>query len=99
MKVNKQEWREMLGLADADERGVRGLSKTEMQIVDHPKHYNYGSIEAITVIEDWRLDFHCGNAVKYIASHLHKDNKIKDIEKAIWYLQRYAEMLKAKELG
>ena len=26
MKINKQEWREMMGLAEADERGARGLN-------------------------------------------------------------------------
>ena len=25
--------------------------------VNHPKHYNNGKIEAIDVIEDWKLNF------------------------------------------
>lgn len=25
--------------------------------IDHPKHYNAGKIEAIDVIEDWKLNF------------------------------------------
>tara|TARA_B100000902_G_scaffold390992_1_gene440908 strand:+ start:1303 stop:1596 length:294 start_codon:yes stop_codon:yes gene_type:complete len=93
MKVNKEEWREMMGLADADERGLRGLAKREANIVDHPEHYNFGELEVIDIIEDWKLDFHCGNAIKYIGRHKHKGNPVGDIEKAIWYLQRYLETL------
>ena len=93
MKINKEQWREMIGLADADERGMRGLAKREANLVDLPTHYNHGKYEAIDVIEDWNLDFHCGNAVKYIARHSYKENPKQDIEKAIWYLQRYLETL------
>jgi Protein of unknwon function (DUF3310) len=56
--------------------------------VDHPKHYNHGSIEAITVIEDWNLGFNLGNAVKYLSRADHKGNAIEDLRKAIWYIQR-----------
>ena len=58
--------------------------------VNRPPHYNVGGIEAIDVIEAWQLDFHRGNAVKYIARAGLKDPaKLReDIEKAIWYLQR-----------
>lgn len=56
--------------------------------VNHPSHYNTGKIEVIDAIEDWHLDFHLGNAVKYIARCNYKDNKIEDLRKAIWYLQR-----------
>ena len=56
--------------------------------VDHPKHYNHGTIEAITVIEDWQLNFNLGNAVKYIGRADHKGNPVQDLSKAIWYLQR-----------
>ena len=52
-------------------------------------------IEAIDAIEDWDLGFHDGNALKYIARHKHKQNPCEDIEKAIWYLERHLEILKA----
>lgn len=35
--------------------------------VNHPKHYNKGKLETIDVIEDWGLDFHLGNVIKYIS--------------------------------
>lgn len=56
--------------------------------VHRPSHYTYGTIEAINVIEDWKLNFDMGNALKYIARAGHKENKQQDLEKAIWYLER-----------
>jgi hypothetical protein len=65
--------------------GVQTMSET----VDHPKHYNVGSIEVIDFIEDQQLGFHLGNAVKYITRAQHKGERKDDIEKAIWYLRRF----------
>jgi len=62
-----------------------------MDNVNHPKHYNSGNIEVIDAVEDWRLGFHLGNAVKYIARSEHKGRKKEDLKKAIWYLERYIE--------
>lgn len=76
---------------------IQGNDIYEETQVDHPPYYNIGKMEAIQVIEDWNLGFHDGNAIKYIARHKHKDNAVQDIEKAIWYLQRYAEKLKEPE--
>jgi hypothetical protein len=62
--------------------------------VNHPSHYTFGQIEVIEVIEDWNLDYHRGNAVKYIARAPHKGNELEDLEKAQWYLDRAIEKLK-----
>ena len=64
--------------------------------VDHPIHYNAGRIEVIDFIEDQNLNFHLGNAVKYISRAGKKDPKKfkEDLEKAIWYLNR--ELKRAK---
>ena len=53
-------------------------------------------MEAIEVIEDWNLDFHLGNAVKYICRAGFKDSatKAEDLEKALWYIKRKLKMLK-----
>lgn len=56
--------------------------------VNHPKHYNFGKIEVIQVIEDWNLGFCLGNSLKYIARADHKGNRLEDLKKAQWYLQR-----------
>lgn len=56
--------------------------------VNHPLHYNQGKFEVIDVIEDWKLDFNLGNAVKYIARAEHKGKREEDLKKALWYLER-----------
>lgn len=65
-----------------------------MSNVTHPKHYNQGKIEVIEAIEDWKLTYHIGNAVKYLARAGKKDptKTIEDLEKAIWYIQRHIEI-------
>lgn len=67
-----------------------------MSTVDHPAHYNRGKIEVIEAIEDWKLDFHLGNAVKYIARAGIKDpiKEVEDLEKAAWYLARKISLLR-----
>lgn len=57
------------------------------EMVNHPKHYNFGKYEVLDVIHDWNLGFNLGSAVKYIARAEHKENKIQDLEKAIFYLK------------
>ena len=57
--------------------------------INNPPHYNMGRIPVIEFIEDQNLDFHRGNAVKYICRAPHKGNCVEDIKKAIWYLKRY----------
>lgn len=56
--------------------------------IDHPPHYAFGAIEPIAVIEDWKLGFCLGNAVKYIARAEHKGTPLDDLKKARWYLDR-----------
>lgn len=64
--------------------------------VNHPAHYNVGKIEVIDAIEDWKLGFHEGNVVKYVARHKHK-NGLEDLKKAAWYLSRLIQNLSEKE--
>lgn len=61
--------------------------------VNHPKHYTSGKYECIDVIEDWGLGYCLGNAIKYICRHDKKGTPREDIDKAIWYLERYKESL------
>jgi hypothetical protein len=62
--------------------------------INHPSHYTQGRFEVIDVIEDWKLNFHLGNVIKYVARCGHKDpGKITDLEKARWYLQREIDRL------
>ncbi len=61
--------------------------------VNHPAHYTFGKIEVIDALEDWDLDFHEGNAVKYIVRAERKGNRIEDLSKAVFYLNRKIELL------
>lgn len=63
--------------------------------VNHPSHYNEGKIEVIDYIEDQKLGFHLGNAVKYISRAGKKDprKKLEDLKKAAWYIQREIDRL------
>lgn len=66
--------------------------------VNHPSHYNqYKGIEVIDVTE--QLNFNRGNAVKYVARAGFKseDTEVKDLEKALWYINR--EITNWKENG
>lgn len=58
--------------------------------VNRPAHYTDGKIEVIEYIEDKRLGFCLGNAVKYISRAGKKDpsKEIEDLNKAIWYINR-----------
>lgn len=58
--------------------------------VNSPAHYTMGNIEVIEAIEDWGLNYHRGNAVKYIARAGRKDpsKEIEDLKKAAWFIQR-----------
>lgn len=60
----------------------------EEEKIDSPKHYNQGEIEAITVIEDWSLDFNLGNVIKYIARLGVKGTDDENLRKAQWYIER-----------
>ncbi len=57
-------------------------------LINHPPHYTQGRYEVIDVIEDWKLDYHLGTAVAYIARAKHKGSECQDLRKARWYLDR-----------
>jgi hypothetical protein len=56
--------------------------------VNHPEHYKVGGIETIDFIEAKSLGYNLGNVVKYITRADHKGNKLQDLQKAAWYLNR-----------
>ena len=63
--------------------------------INHPAHYTTGKIEVIDYIEDQKLPYHLGNAVKYIsrAGKKDKDKTVEDLKKAVWYIERYIGMI------
>ena len=56
-----------------------------------PSYYRRGTIQAWDFIRDQGLNFHLGNAIKYICRAGYKDSKISDLTKAIHYLQNELE--------
>ena len=57
--------------------------------MESPTHYTRGSIETWDYIRDQGLNYHLGNAVKYIsrAGHKSTESKVSDLKKAIHYLE------------
>ena len=64
-------------------------------MVNHPSHYTDGGIETIDFIEAKNLPYHLGNAVKYISRAVKKcpEKTIENLQKAVWYINRYISML------
>ena len=56
--------------------------------VNHPAHYKVGGIETIDFIEAKKLGYNLGNVVTYITRSDHKGNRLQDLRKAQWYLER-----------
>ena len=56
--------------------------------VNHPLHYKVGGIETIDFIEAKSLNYHLGNVVKYITRADHKGERLENLKKAQWYLER-----------
>lgn len=71
----------------------KGFYFGQKDMVNHPPHYTTGRIEVIDFIEDKGFEYHEGNAIKYISRAKLKGNRIEDLEKAVWYLQRKIKLL------
>ena len=71
-------------------------NKLKKEMVNHPNHYGGKDnlYEAIKVIEAWDLGFNLGNSVKYISRAGKKSNRLEDLEKASWYINREINKLK-----
>lgn len=73
------------------------VEQKETSNVNHPNHYNSGSIEVIDYIDsvcgEQKEAFYVGNIIKYISRYKNK-NGSEDIEKAIWYANRLNDIVK-----
>lgn len=89
-------------ISESDEKGGYGEvddepeEKVEVEMVNHPAHYNDGRIECIDAMIDAFgnnevMSFCKINAFKYIWRAEHKGG-VKDIKKAAWYLNKYIEL-------
>ncbi len=67
--------------------------------VNHPPHYNKGTIETYDYIVDTLGKFeaisYCqGNIIKYMTRMWHKGKPLEDAKKAEWYLKSMIDLLK-----
>lgn len=69
--------------------------------VNHPNYYTDGKIEVIEYIEDKKLGYCLGNAIKYISRAGKKDpaKEIEDLRKADWYIKRRIQELETRKRG
>ena len=69
---------------------IEALESKSKEAVNHPEHYggDDNPYEAIKVIEAWELGFNLGNTVKYISRAGKKGDRLEDLKKAKWYLDR-----------
>ena len=85
----KGQW-ENIGVFSSDKSIAQQIEMFEPKpdAVNHPAHYKVGGIETIDFIEAKKLGYNLGNVVKYITRADHKSNKLQDLRKAQWYLER-----------
>jgi bacterioferritin-associated ferredoxin len=69
----------------------------QVDVVNHPAHYKVGGIEVIDFIESKGLTYNLGNVVKYVSRADHKGNKLEDLKKAQWYLNREVSTLEKSQ--
>lgn len=59
-----------------------------------PVYYNDSKITPFDVVDDWRLDFYLGNAIKYIkrAGKKEGNSKAQDLYKVLEYVQKEIDL-------
>jgi len=75
-------------MQSADGDRMIEMFETKADPVNNPTHYKVGGIETIDFIEAKKLGYNLGNVVKYLTRADHKGNKLQDLRKAQWYLER-----------
>lgn len=70
---------------DPKNSGLTAMKKEPVPI--DPPIYQGNILEIIDIIEDFHLNYNLGSAVKHIIRS-NKKEKIQELEKAIWHLQR-----------
>jgi hypothetical protein len=68
---------------------------TKPDPINSPSHYTHGGIETLDYIEAKNLDkdFHLANVIKYVSRAGYKINKLEDLKKAQFYLNRAIKRL------
>jgi adenine-specific DNA glycosylase len=61
--------------------------------VEYPRHYVQGSIETLDFIIDKNFGYLDGNVIKYLVRYRHKEDPIKDLKKARFYLNKLIDLM------
>lgn len=66
--------------------------------VNHPSHYETNGIECIDAMvasqgAECVMNYCLCNAFKYIWRCQHKGKRVEDIQKAVWYLNKWQELV------
>ena len=69
------------------------IKTKEEDTINHPPHYTKSKVEPWDVVNEWKLDYYTGTALKYIARFQHKGKPVEDLEKAIAFLKKKVEIL------
>ena len=80
-------------------KALKDMSKeADRQQVYVQPHYPADKIQPIEAIDQWELGFNLGNVVKYVARAGKKSSEaeLKDLKKALWYLDRHIKTLENK---
>ena len=66
--------------------------------INSPSHYSFGGVETIDYIEAKSLDkdFCLANVIKYVSRAGYKINKVEDLKKAMFYLDREIKKLEVE---
>lgn len=75
-------------LRDRPKIRLQGTVDRQPDMVNSPPHYTAGGVETIDFIEAKNLNYNLGNAVKYITRAGLKGNRVEDLQKAKWYIER-----------
>jgi hypothetical protein len=95
MRMQSSESWKLIGVSTSGEPLLAG-GPTEAELnapdaVNHPAHYKTGGIETIDFIEAKNLNYHLGNVIKYLTRADHKGDRLENLKKAQWYLNREIE--------
>ncbi len=70
--------------------------------VNSPQHYQQGNLETIEVIkgmltQEEFLAYCAGSVTKYVSRYRYKETPSKDLDKAVWFLNRLIQELESEK--
>ena len=86
--------KDSLAQARGEQPRIRMQASPSADMVNQPPHYTAGGIETIDFIEAKKLGYNLGNVIQYITRSELKGDKLENLEKAQWYLNREINNLK-----